>query len=289
MTDQTTPDNDGQAPAADAVPPLPDQPPAPPLPAPVKDRRVLRAVLRWGAAVVVFAVVGGGVAFGVTGVERTELPGLATESDGRWTYPTLTRAPLPKGLPGPFAESNKAGVHYADLRALLLPAPNGATPDRALRATADGFYAEYGDKGEREALRLKLVDHGLRDVAARGWSTPDGIRTRVYLLRFAAAAAVDDLFADDNVSDSIAPSTAVRYRPRDTSMNLFDDSFPDNAAVDHVQRYAYAEAEPYGAEQTRHAYLAAGDVLALVVQARKGGVADVPFQQTVVVQSQLLG
>ncbi|MYT20663.1 hypothetical protein GTW69_10235 [Streptomyces sp. SID7760] len=32
---------------------------------------------------------------------------------------------------------------------------------------------------------------GLRQIAARGWTTPDGTRTRVYLLRFHAAGFVD--------------------------------------------------------------------------------------------------
>jgi hypothetical protein len=39
----------------------------------------------------------------------------------------------------------------------------------------------------------------------------------------------------------------------------------------------------------RQAYLTAGDVLALIVQERPGTVPDVPFQQTVILQSQLLG
>ena len=43
------------------------------------------------------------------------------------------------------------------------------------------------------------------------------------------------------------------------------------------------------AEQVRQAYLVAGDTLGLVVQSRKGRALAVPFQQTVVLQSQLLG
>ncbi|GAA3372817.1 hypothetical protein GCM10020367_29940 [Streptomyces sannanensis] len=51
----------------------------------------------------------------------------------------------------------------------------------------------------------------------------------------------------------------------------------------------YVEPKPYGAEQTRLAYLRAGDTVALIAQTRKGGAALVPFQQTVVLQNQLLG
>ncbi|MFM9607084.1 hypothetical protein ACKI1T_45545, partial [Streptomyces turgidiscabies] len=77
--------------------------------------------MRWTAAVVVFAAAGTGAAYGIVGMERTDVPGLATESDGRWAYPTLVKPPLPSGSPGPFAETNPAGTHHADLRALLLP------------------------------------------------------------------------------------------------------------------------------------------------------------------------
>ncbi|MFI1453198.1 hypothetical protein [Streptomyces roseus] len=36
---------------------------------------------------------------------------------------------------------------------------------------------------------MELEYEGLRQIAARGWTTPDGTRTRVYLLRFHAAAS----------------------------------------------------------------------------------------------------
>ncbi|MFD0069146.1 hypothetical protein ACFVJ9_50590, partial [Streptomyces sp. NPDC127574] len=70
------------------IPPPPSAPPVFPAPQepPVKvrkDRRVLRAVLRWTAATVVFAAVGASAAYGITRMERTDVPGLATEADGR--------------------------------------------------------------------------------------------------------------------------------------------------------------------------------------------------------------
>ncbi|MHC3469063.1 hypothetical protein ACYF6T_10135 [Streptomyces sp. 7R007] len=269
------------APSAPAAPPA--QPPAP------KDRRRLRAVARWVAGAVVFAVAGAGTAYGITGMERTDVPGLATASDGRWDYPTLTRPALPAGSPEPFAASNKAGAHYADLRELVLPAPEGATEDKALRG-ADGwlatkdFLAEYAGGTERAELGHKLVDGGLRHIAARGWTTADGTHTRVYLLQFDTAAVVDGVFGED-----IAPYGAPGYLLRGAGASGFDAGFASDAQVDHVQRSAYVEQKPYGAEQVRQAYLAAGDVLALVVQSRKGGARAVPFQQTVVLQSQLLG
>ncbi|MGW0912098.1 hypothetical protein ACWD1Z_10155 [Streptomyces sp. NPDC002784] len=264
----------------------------PPVPAPAakvpKDRRVLRAVLRWTAAVTVFAAVGAASAYGITRMERTDVPGLATASDGRWDYPTLTRPPLPSGSPGPLAEGKPAGTHHADLRALLLPAPEGATENTALRGD-DGWLATkeflslFPDRAEREELGQKLVDHGLRHIAARGWTTTDGTSTRVYLLQFGTAEVVDEL-----TSGSIAPAGGPVYRVRGDAFSEYDEDFAQVKQLPEIMRYVYAEAEPYGAQQVRQAYVTAGDVLALVVQSRKGKALTVPFRQTVILQSQLL-
>ncbi|MBT2676313.1 hypothetical protein J7E95_37130 [Streptomyces sp. ISL-14] len=281
------------APVAD-VPPdataVPETPEAVPVVPPVrKDRRVLRAVLRWTATVVVFAAVGASTAYGITRMERTDVPGLATETDGRWTYPEITKPPLPSGSPEPFAEENVASLHYADLRALLLPAPKGATADKALSgrngwlATKD-FLSAYESEDDRDALGRLLTDHALRHIAARGWTTPDGTRTRIYLLQF-ETGQVADVLQQDHFTSYDSPNHALSGAA-DVHM---DEGFPTAAEVVNVRRYAYTEAKPYGAEQVRQAYLVSGDVVGLVVQSRKGTAAAVPFQQTVMLQSQLLG
>ncbi|MFC8358742.1 hypothetical protein ACFUIY_02610 [Streptomyces griseorubiginosus] len=281
---------DATAALPDATAVLPESTPAPdpaPAPRPLKSRRLLRAGLRWTAAVVVFAAVGAGTAYGIAGMERTDVPGLGTESDGRWVYPTLTRPPLPKGRPGPLAEENKSGTHYADLRRLVLPAPQQATTDEALRGT-DGWLptkdllTEYAQKSDREELAQRFTEYGLRHIAARGWTTPDGTHTRVYLLQFDTAAVVDELIGQ------IAPYGGPGYQLRGAAESVSDDGFPAKAQIEDVTRVVYTESKPYGTEQTRQAYLAAGDVLALVVQDRKGTARPVPFQQTVTLQSQLL-
>ncbi len=254
-----------------------------------KDRRVLRAVLRWTAATVVFATVCAAATYGITEMRRTDVPGLATVSDGRWTYPEIQRPPLPSGSPSPFAEANKAGVHYADLRKLLLPAPKGATADKALRG-ADGwlprkdFLAAYASKEDRDHVDQLLTDYTLRHIAARGWTTPDGTHTRIYLLRFDTAAVVDELQRDEFTSWDFP-----RFELRGAASMHSDEVFAGVAQFDDIARYAYTETKPYGAEQVRQAYLAAGDTLGLVVQSRKGSARAIPFQQTVVLQSQLLG
>ncbi|MGW2050397.1 hypothetical protein ACWCPF_35275 [Streptomyces sp. NPDC001858] len=256
----------------------------------VKDRRVLRAVLRWTAVVTVFAALGAGTAYGITRMERTDVPGLATESDGRWAYPEITRPPLPSGSPGPFDTKNWARSHYADLRALLLPAPEGATDEKTLRG-ADGwlptkdFLAVFEAKADRETVGQLLTDYGLRHIAARGWTTQDGTSTRVYLLQFDTGTVADDLYGE--LTTYGAPLHAVRGAP----VAQYDEQYPTAADFDSmsVMRYSYDEAKPYGAEQLRQAYLRAGDVIAVVLQSRKGAAAAVPFQQTVTLQSQLLG
>lgn len=255
-----------------------------------KEGRVLRAALRWTAAVAVFVAVGASAAYGIAGMERTDVPGLATASDGRWVYPEITLPPLPSGSPGPFAEANKAGAHHADLRALVLSAPEGATDDKALRG-ADGWLApkvflrEFADAGERDSFGQELVDTGLRHVAARGWTTRDGTHTRVYLLRFGTAAVVDDLFASE-----FAAFSGVGKAMRGTEAADVDEDFPGKATGSKdIQSAVYVESEPYGAEQVRYAYLAAGDTLAVILQSRKNEALAVPFQQTVALQSQLLG
>ncbi|MFE0726911.1 hypothetical protein [Streptomyces antibioticus] len=250
-----------------------------PTPAPPKDRRVLRAVARWVATVGVFALAGVGTAYGVVGMERTDVPGLATESDGRWAYPEISRPPVPTG--------GSTDSHLADVRRLLLPAPAGATEDKGLRG-ADGwlatkdFLAIYSEADDREEAAQVLTDNGLRHIAARGWTTEDGTRTGIYLLQFDTAPTATGVCSEFN--DGISPA----YDTRGADSWDFDDGFPTDAAIEGIDRHVYDEVKPYGAEHLRQAYLCAGDVVAVIVQARKGSAAAVPFQQTVVLQSQLL-
>ncbi|WUB68042.1 hypothetical protein OG852_25745 [Streptomyces sp. NBC_00582] len=248
---------------------------------------MLRAALRWTAAVAVFAAVGASTAYGIAAMERTDVPGLQTESDGRWAYPTLTRPPLPSGSPAPFAKANHSGAHYADLRALVLPAPVGAKEDKAL-AGSDGWLAtkdflkEFEDT-RRGDIEDKLVDAGLRHIAARGWTTPDGTSTRVYLLRFGSVAVTEQVL-DDVFTTYDAPV----YPVRGAEAYERDEDFPLAPQSKNITLTPYTETKPYGGEQVRLAYLSAGDVLAMIVQTGKGTMPAIPHQQTVVLQSQLL-
>ncbi|MER7845718.1 hypothetical protein ABTZ03_17430 [Kitasatospora sp. NPDC096077] len=93
-----------------------------------------KAAVRWSCAVLVFALAGTGTALAVTAPDRTDIPGLATASDGRYTFPPLALPPLPSGKAAPDLKdkSTDKGAdqgkhsHQADLRHLLLPAPKEA-------------------------------------------------------------------------------------------------------------------------------------------------------------------
>ncbi|MEU5915554.1 hypothetical protein [Streptomyces sp. NPDC047141] len=270
--------------------PVPAAEPAPvPAEAPGKPRKSRRPLLfgiaRWTAAVLVCGGVGTGAALGITAMERTDVPGLATASDGRWEYPRLTLPALPQGAPRPYTDGNDGEIHHADLRKLLLPAPAGATADPKLNggwAGADSYPALLKES-DRGAVKAYLADSALRHVAARGWTTPDGTTTRIHLLRFSSVAFAEDL--KDEVTREVFQGdrlpVGVESAKIDTSVQDID--------VSDLSVYAYQEEKPYGAEQTRWAYIQAGDTLAVVTQTRKGGTLTVPFQQTVALQAQLLG
>ncbi|MGY1498957.1 hypothetical protein ACW4TU_20565 [Streptomyces sp. QTS52] len=299
LIDERGPDTADETPPVVSSPPAGGEPsvtgearPGPAAPPVSKGRRVLPALpalLRWTAALTVLVAAGTATAYGIARMERTDVPGLATESDGRWDFPRLTKPPLPAGSPGPFAADNPAGTHYADLRALVLPAPEGAKEDKTLRgsdgwlATKD-YLAEYELKEDRDVLGQRLVDLGLRHIAARGWTTPDGTRTRIYLLRFGTVNV-----AEEGMGRYAVSHTSPVFHVRGVGEARYDTDFRGLSEVAHVTRTAYVEAKPYGAEQVRQVHLSAGDVYAVILQSRKGTAEAVPFQQTVVLQSQLLG
>ncbi|MFD9478464.1 hypothetical protein [Streptomyces nojiriensis] len=268
------------------------------LPVPPKDRRRLFAALRWTAAVAVFAAVGTGVAYGITQPERTEIPGLATEDDGRWTFPVLSQPALPAGAPVPQGPDNKDGTHYAPLTGLLLPAPEGAKADDAVKADKDGAVSvdtlleEYTPE-VREKLKQSLEWDGLRQIAGRGWTTADGTRTHVYLLRFHSSGFVDAFKGCDTNARFTGVSALdlddVWSKAKNTQMNSTTLDFPGSANFDGTDLSVYQEEKPLlGEEQTKIGCLRTGDVLGMVIQTRKGEVAPVTFHQSVILQSQLL-
>ncbi|WP_326817353.1 hypothetical protein OIE61_19270 [Streptomyces sp. NBC_01762] len=257
------------------------------VPAPKSSRRVLRAVARWTAAVLVLGGLGTGTALGITSMERTDVPGLATEGDGRWDYPELSLPALPAGSPRPFNEANVAEVHHADVRKLLLPAPAGATADKKLTGgwVSTSQYLSVYQKSKRAELGQVLKDSALRHITARGWTMPDGTSSRIYLLQFNSTAFAEAF--RDEISDNTSIGAQLIGAPRTD----LDDTWSSGGRVENTATYAYAEDKPYGSEQVRHGYVLSGDTLALVIQSRKGkaGTERIPFHQTLILQNQLLG
>lgn len=293
MTEPTTADESGAVPAATTIAAEaeaeavagPEVATVAQAQAAPKDRRALFAVLRWTAAVLVFATVGTGVAYGISRPERTDVPGLSTENDGRWAYPALAKPTLPPGAPLPFSKENRDGIHYAGLTQLLLPAPAGSTPDPTLklekdsRVAEDTFLEEYEDE-PRESLRKKFATDGPREIVARGWTLPDGTRTRIYLLRFHSA---ESTAADPRCGG--VPMKGVSSLPLDVDWTTSAGSRPPQENKTSVHK----EGEPVGDEQTAVGCIQSGDVQAMIIQHRKGQVASVPLHQTVILQHQLLG
>lgn len=272
------------------LPPLPEAPPsvdpwAAPVPPvePKKPRRVLRAVLRWTSAVLVFGVLGGGVAYGITQPERTKIPGLETPDDGRWTYQPLALPKLPAGKPAVGEDQlNRGGRHYADLRSLLLPAPEGATPDPAFPG-AKGWlptdkYLTLFNKDTQASQRGFLTQEGLRHIAARAWTMPDGTRAETYLLQFSSAAYSDRYRIDFN-STHLAQAPDVR--------SDLDSALGAGEAGASIL-YAFEGQGPHGI-RVRYAFISAGDTIGVVVLSHKDAMPVVPFRQTITLQAQLLG
>ncbi|MEU5975793.1 hypothetical protein [Streptomyces sp. NPDC047315] len=270
------------------IPPQPTEPPAAPAPpAAPRDRAALRAAGRWSAAVLLCLGLGAGTAYGIGSMEREDVPGLATEDDGRWTYPKLSLPALPEGSPRPFSQQSEAGIHHADLRRLLLPAPEGARQDPKLNGgwtTQDRYVSEYAEEAHPK-IRLTLGEYAVRHVAARGWTMPDGTSTRIYLLRFGSADEAGR-FASTGLN---ALENSIPGQPLKSAPTVEEDTAWDTrGGMPGVSAYPFLEPGDGGATHTRQAYVHAGDTLALVVQEKKGGAAAVPFHQTLALQSQLL-
>lgn len=218
----------------------------------LRDRRGLRAAVRWTAVVLVFGALGAATAYGVTQPERTKIPGLRTPDDGRWTYPALKLPKLPEGAPRPMdGAHNPAARHYADPRTLLLPALAGAKLDTSFldRAgwlpTAD--FVKVFQKTYRAELTRTLEQETLRHVAARAWTAQDGTRTEVYLLQFASQPYAFGVITDLEISGTpVQAGTTARDRHWDS------DAVPDDQTV-----AVFEETAPRGPQHVRVAYVQA--------------------------------
>ncbi|MFF7586415.1 hypothetical protein ACFZCK_02855 [Kitasatospora purpeofusca] len=321
MTDSATP-QDTSAPAESPV--LPEETHGPAVGEPAAaasedgERRALRArrrraAVRWSAAVVVCVLAGTGTALAVTAQERTDLPGLATPKDGRYTFPALVLPQLPSGRPAP--RENK-GRHAAELRALLLPVPAEAggslvsaaapsAPAPAGNGTAPAFPAAPDSASptgtppapsqtsgsapvgrvsceaiiaewmDSGALRALLLQNACRDAAVREWTASDGTRTQIRLLSFGSQAEARPVF--DKLRNAGEPKDAPGVRTGETQ------------GWDTVPGVELATREVPGTlPATRVALLSAGDVTGVITMTNPRGVPTAAFRQVVTLQSDLL-
>jgi hypothetical protein len=187
----------------------------------------------------------------------------------------------------PFTTGNIGEIHHADLRRLLLPAPEGATVDAKLNGGGwvgvDQYLAQYGEES-RADLRQALADSAPRHIVARAWTMPDGTTTRVFLLQFNSVA-----FSETFKDDTLEVGATSEVMPDGVAAGVLDTEWEGSGGVLDTTAYVFTEDKPHGPRQTRWSYIQAGDTLALVLQDRKGGAPAVPFHQTVVLQQQLLG
>lgn len=129
-----------------------------------------------------------------------------------------------------------------------------------------------------------LKDAAPRHIAARGWTMPDGTTSRIYLVRFNSTAFASRMIDDLNVGSSAGtPLARTDTTDLDTTWGSAND-------IENLSSFVFAEQAPFGAEHVRQAYTLAGDTMALVVHERPGKreTARIPFQQTLILQNQLL-
>lgn len=115
---------------------------------------------------------------------------------------------------------------------------------------------------------------------------PDGTEARVHLLRF-PSSGLTDLYRDEGLDFGSTTGASLAHAEE----TWIDKQWTSRGVPETASVYSYEEQAPYGDDgvQTRVAYIVAGDTLGMVVHEKKGGAARVPFHQTVVLQTQLLG
>ena len=252
---------------------------APPKP----ERPWKRTAQRWSLLGGLFLGVALVTAVGVMVPNRTDLPGLKTPADARYTFPALKLPALPPKEQGPNETGAATGtaVHFADLRQLLLPAPVGARADTSLPG-AGGWYptASYlAGFSNRAILGGTLSEYGLRHIAATGWTMPDGTRTAIYLLGFRSPSSAQAVYTYDSTDSTLLEAAAV-------TADRTADAYPGFEGIAQVS-FAQDAAGPRQ-QAVRLAFLDEGDTEALVVLSNPRSVPLVDFEQVAVLQNEML-
>ncbi|MBR7834581.1 hypothetical protein KDL01_15005 [Actinospica durhamensis] len=223
---------------------------------------------RWIGAVVTAAAVGAGCAFAVMAPRRTDLPGLQTASDGRYVFAPLTLPTLAAGQDVPSADP--AGRHLADIRKLLLPAPQGAVSDHAVTLT-DGWLSQSDSLKltVADSARMDFGQYGWRHTAAESWKTSDGAETKIYLLQFSSQANAS------TAETTLAEMTGVPTGAATTTLAL-DDQILTYFKVSH------------GSTNTWYGIASVRDTVLEIVYTAPSSVGIAPFRQEFSLQTELL-
>ena len=245
------------------------------VPQPKPSRR--RLLLRYASALVLAGAVGAGTAFAVSLPRRTDVPFLATSGDGRYTFPAAARPAPPSGEPVPNNGSNIGQVHYGDLRQYLLPAPTGVAPKE------DGWerVADFESSLSGSDVSNHLYDAGLRHVAWRGWTAPDGQHTVIELLQFPdheAASDVESMLDNASLAKAGKPEGGVPQ----VTVRPFGD------LTQTVAVHEFDQVDGLQGQVERRVVFAGGDVVAIVTTTAPAGVSDLTTEQVAMLQAEML-
>ncbi|HWG26537.1 hypothetical protein [Actinospica sp.] len=237
---------------------------------PVKARR--KFPWRWAGAAVTMLAVGTGCAFAVLAPQRTDLPGLKTAGDGRYTFAPLTLPTLAPGQAAPGTDANHGQQHVSDIRKLLLSPPEGATADRSLPG-ASGWVSRAATVGilDNPQASYQLRTDGWRHTAGVAWKTPDGADTKIWLLQFIDGEATDDAYSTLNSFYSVSAQGA-------TAETL---EINQATAATYVRVVKGSTATYYGQVQLY-------DIAFLIQYTAPVSVGVAPFEQEIDLQAELL-
>jgi hypothetical protein len=262
------------------------EPTAEPAAEPARKRRpALRTVLRWTTATVLCLGLGTGTAFAVMAPNRTDIPGLKTPSDGRYTYPALQLPELPPGASGPSENGASRGAPggtvphaIADVRLLLLPSAVGAKPAAALPGrkgwvAMSDYAALFTTPG---TLAQVLRENGARQVAATGWTMPDGTHVAVYLVPFLNGTAATTVSQTEYGGMRLVQASG-------TAFATADESVPAGTAQ------SLSAAAKGGKPAVRAALFSVDEITGLLVMTNPKAVNQVDFEQALGLQTELLG
>ena len=227
------------------------------------------------------------------GSKRTDIPGLATKNDGRYVFAPLAKPALPPGALALNSGSNTGENHYVDIRRLLLSAPTKATVDTAYPGAKAWYSTAAFEAGFPTNVTGEANDNGVRRIAATGWTTPDGAHTTIWLLQFPdalAAAKVDgglvaevpENFGPESVSDAESEDLVDVFGVADK------DTPTTSVTVDHFSSVLKPGGGTEAGQTGRLAHFSIGDTLAVIEMTAPAAVPDVPMNQIVTLQAELL-